>query len=111
MDVHLLFFMDGACSDELNRVSTATVGQIKHNATHVLFGVADSPRLPILGGVEKGRGGKSSLAPRRDGGPRPRGATGYMSGISSGTGGLFVSVSAMMCVCGGGKCEARGVEV
>ena len=93
-------------------MSTATVWPDLDNATHVSFRGAP-PRLFILGGVEKGRGGISSLALRMDGGPHPRGATGYMSGISSGTGGLgcLVFVAAMMWVCGEGKCEARGVEV
>ena len=94
-------------------MSTATVWPSLDKATHVLFGAAIPPRLFILGGVEKGRGGKSSLTLRMDGGPHPRGATGYMSGIRSGTGGLGcpMSVAVMMCVCGGGKCAARGVEV
>ena len=85
------------------------------NATHVFIEVAAaSARLFILGGVENGRGGNSSLTPRMDDGLHPRAATGYMSGISSGTGELgrtAVLVSATRWCISGGKCEARGVEV
>jgi hypothetical protein len=72
------------------------------------------PRLLILGGVEKGRGGMSSLASKMDGGPHPRNAIGDMSGISSGTGETGCSsvlLSAAGCVCACGKYDARGVEV
>jgi hypothetical protein len=67
-------------------MSTATSRPYKDQATHVFTEAAASPRLCILGGVENGRGGSSSLTPKKDGGPRA--ATGYMSGMSSGTGGL-----------------------
>lgn len=103
------FFMDDTYSDE-HGMSTATTWPNKDHATHVFTKVAASPRLFILGGVENGRGGSSSLTPKMDGGAHPRVATGYMSGISSGTGGLGWSVLAS-CICADGKYEARGVEV
>jgi hypothetical protein len=108
-DIGMHFFMDDAYSDE-HGMSTATTWPYKDHATHVFTEVAASPRLFILGGVENGRGGSSSLTPKMGGGAHPRVATVYMSGISSGTGGLSWSVLAS-CICTGGKCEARGVEV
>ena len=77
--------------------------------------MSDDARLLILGGVENGRGGMLSLAPKTDGDPHLRSAIGAMSGISSGTpgeaGSCFVFLPAARRVCACGKYDARGVEV
>lgn len=104
------FFMNDACDEPGMSTATTWPYHDKDHATHVFTEVAASPRLFILGGVENGRGGNSSLTPKVDGGAHPRVATGYMSGISSGTGGLGWSGLAS-CICADGKYEARGVEV